>query len=274
MLIGTLLLALAAAPVTGTFGSKDVVLDIVDAYAYPSKAEFGDDEAIAVRLSTVKFDHAPLEVALDRDALLDTLAAESPSIQLELDAKGDVRGVSYYLGGGNGCGYCSTPDAPGIALKLEGGVLRGKVKITNADYSDGDGAFADLTFDLPVAAPVKTTAIGADGGEPGQAFLACQAALAKKDVALFRKDCGILEDQLSYAEQYGSLDGFWETGTYGHAALSLVDVKFTGGRATATEAELSLLAKDKDGAPHKALLRLTKTPTGWQYRKGEVEAVY
>lgn len=267
-------LLLAASPVSGTFGSKDVSVKIVDGYAYPSKAEFGDDEVIAVRLSSVPLDHAALDATLDREGLLDTQAADSPHIKLEFDRAGELRGASYYLASGNGCGYCSTPDAPGIAVKLVGNALRGTLKIRSSDHSDGSGAVADLALDLPVAPAVKAAALGADGGDPGKVFLACQAAVAKKDVAAFRRDCAILEEELSYGEQNGSLDGFWEYGVSGHPALLLRNVKFTGGRATASEAELLLNATDKDGAKHKAIVRLVKTDAGWRYRKADVEAVY
>lgn len=282
MRTGSVLVALAlVAPaasagdrVSGTFGTEKGVVEIVDAWAYPGVSEFGGEPAIILRLSTVPIDAAPLADALDPEAVLDRVAAESPSIELEFDPAGRWRGSEYYLGSGNGCGFCSSPDAPGIAVKLEGGALRGTIRVKASDHEDGKGVVADLKLDVPVAAAPRTTALPADGGEPWRGFLACRTAIEKKDVAAFKASCAIQEEALASAEYHGTLDSFWESGMYGHPALELTGLKVTGGRATAGEAEVLLAGVDRDGNRHKAVVRLTKTPAGWRYVKGDVEAVY
>jgi hypothetical protein len=257
---------------SGTFGAGDVAVEIVDAYAYPAKADFGDDEIIRVRLSTVPLDPAALDRTLDREGLLDTQAADSPSLKLDFDKSGRWTGSSYYLGSGNGCGYCSSPDAPGVAMKLEGGVLKGAIVVKASDHSDGKGVVANLKLAVPVASAVKAEPLGADGGDPGKAFTACVQATGKKDVEAFRSACGLAEDELAYHEREGSLDTFWQSGP--PEALQLVNVKVSAARALGDEAELIVTAADGDGNKKKASVFMTRTPDGWRYRKANVESVY
>lgn len=269
--------AIAAPPggATGTFSFRTATVKIVDAYAYRAAGSFGDEPVIAVRLSTVPLDHAAVDKALDRSAALAAAAAQSPSILLEFDPKGDWRGASYSLGGSNACGYCSGPmSAPGVQVKLAGGALRGPMKVKAADYGKDPSATMDLVLDVKVAEDVATTPLPAGGGEPGLALAGCLAAVQKKDVAGFRKHCAPADEPaLAEAEKGGGLDGFWEYGLYGHQALKLKTLTVKGGGVAGDQAFVVVEGKGED-ASYKGTAYLRKTATGWRFDHDALKAVY
>jgi hypothetical protein len=277
--------ALATGRAKGVFLSGGLQVEIVDAYAEVGKADFGDDQVIVVRLAAEPLDHAAIDGALDRESAFKAQAQNSPSIKLQFDQKTGVwRGSSYYLASGNGCGYCSTPNVPGARLMVEGGALKGRLQVKTSDHSDGHGAGADITFDLPIAGAAKATALAAGGGEPGQALTACVNAVAKKDTAAFRKACGFSLDSLDRAEEnakFGdprskeALETFFEWGLMGHDVFRLSGFKVTGGRALATQAELLVEGKNTEtNTSYKGRVFMKKTDAGWVYDKEDLEAVY
>jgi hypothetical protein len=272
----------AAAPrAQGVFTSGGLEVPVKDAYAHMGKADFGDDEVIVVRLSTEPLDVAALDGSLDREAAFKAQAQNSPAITLQFDkANGAWLGSSYSLASGNGCGYCSAPDVPGARLRLEGGTLKGRLLVKASDHSDGKGAGADIQFDLPVAGEAKATALGADGGDPGKALLACHAAVAKKDAAAFRTRCAIQLDVLTNAESGGgdpkeALEQFWSYGLYGYDVLRLAGLKVTAGRALATQAELLVEGRNTEtDTSYKGRVFMKKTDAGWMYEREDLDAVY
>ena len=280
----------AAAPVhavgraKGVFTSGNLKVPIVDAYAHMGQADFGDDQVVVVRLAAQPLDHAALDAALDREAAFKAQAQDSPSITLQFDPKtGAWLGTSYYLGSGNGCGYCSAPDVAGAKLKIEGGALRGRLSVKSSDYSDGKGAGGDITFDLPIAQEAKASPLGAGGGEPGRDFAACNVAVGKKDTAGFRKHCAVELDTLTRAEENAaggdpgskeSLATFFDWGLSGKDAMKLTGLKVTGGRSLGAEAEVLVEGKDSSGTIYKGKVYMKKAEAGWVYVSESLNPVY
>jgi hypothetical protein len=287
-LVPLALLAAAPAPAAGrargVFTSGELKVDVVDAYAYMGKAEFGDDQVVVVRLAAQPLDHAAIDGALDRVAAFKAQAADSPSMTLQFDPKtGAWLGSSYYLGQSQGCGYCSAPDVPGARLKLEGGALKGRLVVKASDHADGKGAGADITFDLPIAGEAKATDLGAEGGEPGRAFAACHTAVARKDTAAFRKHCALELDSLGRLEENAasgddrareSLATFFDWGLSGMQAVKLSALRITGGRSLGAEAELLVEGKDESGTTYKGRVFMKKADAGWLWASEDLSPVF
>jgi hypothetical protein len=265
----------AAGGATGTFSNQGVAVKIVDAYAYPRKASMGDDEVLALRLSTKPIDRAPLDAALDPEALLEAQLEGVPGITLEFGKDGAWQGASYYLASGNGCGWCSDGRAAAASqVRVEGGALRGTMAVAPASYMDGKGPTINLKLDVRLPPAPATTALPAGGGDPGKALLGCVGAVQKKDPAAFKQHCAE-EDvaKLANAEQGGSLDGFWEYGFYGKNALKLKTAAVSGGRATADQAELLVEGKGDDGK-YKGKVYLRKVGGAWRFDHDKLSQVY
>jgi hypothetical protein len=267
--------ALAAGGAAGSFSNQGVTLKVVDAYAYPRPASMGDDEVFALRLSSKPINRAPLDAALDPEALLEAQLADVPGVTLEFGKDGAWQGMSYSLGSGNGCGWCSYGDMGDVVqVRVEGGALRGVMKVVPASYSDGKGPAIDLKLDVKLAAPPAATSLPAGGGDPGKAMTGCLTAVQKKDPEAFKRHCAEADvAKLANAEASGSLEGFWDYGLYGRDALKLKTSTVKGGRATTDQAELLVEGKSDDGK-YRGKVYLRKVGGAWRFDHDKLKQVW
>lgn len=190
---------------SGKFASRDVSFDVSDAFAFRAPSSFGDDPVIAVAISNAGFNEDFIGRYRDRRYLLDNFFKdeETALVYFEFSAAGAYQGLSYYLGSGNGCGYCS--GGVESSVKLAGGRLVGRLAGRDAD-SQRDFA---VELDVPVASDDFGRALGAGGGEPGEAYLAYHRAVAAGDArALAGLVAGELAEKLDRAgksDQVGDL---------------------------------------------------------------------
>ena len=93
-------------------------------------------------------------------------------VYFEFRPDGSYRGLSYYFAPGNGCGFCTSEVVS--TVKLSGGKLAGALKGTEKDRP------LDVSLNVPVMSDEHGTALPADGGAPGAAYLAYHMALVKR----------------------------------------------------------------------------------------------
>ncbi len=169
--------AFAQEPATkGVFKSKSVEMPVTSAVAFHGKDLFSPErEALIVAVSNAKFVPSALEAYQDRKRAIDRRFKddETAVVYLSFTPEGKWRGLSYYFGPGNGCGFCTDDVRSGV--KLSGGRLTGQVKGSETDRS------FDVTLDVPVLSDDHGPALGDGGGDPGKAYLAYHAALVKDD---------------------------------------------------------------------------------------------
>ena len=181
---------------SGTFSSKTGDFEVVGAYAFPGKTGTDDAPGILVAVSNAGFVSDILDHYWDRQHFIDTNFAddETAVVYFQFDPQGKYRGMSYYFGSGDGCGFCFDPDVVSSA-KVSDGRIAGHVQ-----HKDPEGATFDVTFDVPVAPAGYGTALPAGGGEPGEAYSAFHAAVTAGDAAalepfLGKERQGFLHDQ-------------------------------------------------------------------------------
>lgn len=181
---------------TGSVSSKTGEFDVVGAYAFPGKTGSDDQPGILVAVSNSGFVTEILDHYWDRQHFIDTNFAddETPVVWFQFDPKGKYRGMSYYFGSGDGCGFCFDPDVDST-VKVSGGRIGGRVA-----HKDPGGATFDVTFDVPVASTDYGTALPADGGEPGEVYQAFHKAVTAGDAAalkplLGKERQGFLQDR-------------------------------------------------------------------------------
>lgn len=128
---------------------------------------------------------------------------------------------------------------------------------------DGQLYQADFTFDVAVIRPPAGVKLPADGGEPGRAFAALYAAIAKKDIDVVRahltpETLGRLEADYNTPEENRDsvLEtlGFW---------LPKKDTKVTGGESFGETAILEVEGKVYETSTGLYLIRMVKRATGW-----------
>src|SRR5262245_44733160 len=140
----------AAAGAKGTVSSKGEVYSVVDGFAFESRASFSGETAIRVRLSERALDQRRLAAVVDFVAELDRQRAGGPYVDLEFSPAGAWLGISYELRN-TVCGFCADVRASAKSqVRVEGGYLKGSLRVRPDDYRDKEGAALDLTLDLPV----------------------------------------------------------------------------------------------------------------------------
>src|SRR5215213_6798010 len=111
---------------SGEFSSGDLTVPITDAYAFEGKSSMGKEPALIIAVSNGSFNADALNGWHDRKAMIETYMknADTAIIYFERAPDGTYSGLSYYLGSGNGCGYCSGSDQKST-VALKGGRLVG-----------------------------------------------------------------------------------------------------------------------------------------------------
>lgn len=175
-LVLTLPVSADDATAKGVFKSGSVEMPVTSAFAFRGKDLLSSERpALIVAISHAKFAAPVVAVYTDRKRAIDRRFKDDETVvvYLSFTPEGAWRGMSYYFGPGNGCGFC-TGDGKS-SVKLANGKLTGSVKGAEEDRS------FDVTLDVPVASDDHGVALPADGGEPGRAYLAYHAALVKGD---------------------------------------------------------------------------------------------
>jgi hypothetical protein len=171
--------ALADETAKGKFQSQSVSFDLGGTVAFRGTSSFKPEPAIIVAVSNQGL-AAALSNYLDRRRALDTLVKDEKTalVYFEFTPEGRYRGVSYYFGSGNGCGFCSSEVAS--TVKLSNGRLAGTLKGTEKARP------FDVSIDVALMNDDHGSALPSDGGAPGKAYLAYHAALLKHDPAALR----------------------------------------------------------------------------------------
>jgi hypothetical protein len=193
----------ASGHASGEFSSGDLTVPITDAYAFRGKSSMGKEPALVIAVSNGRFNADALNGWHDRKAMIETYMknADTGIVYFELAPDGTYSGLSYYLGSGNGCGFCSGSDQKST-VALKAGRLVGTLSGT------GDERTFEVTVDVPVAPDDHGTALPG-GGEPGKVYAAYQAAAKKGDRAAVKAT--LAEDQLANwaaAEKDNGLDEY------------------------------------------------------------------
>ena len=162
---------------TGSFASQGTKLDVKSALAFHGKSFLGGDDALIVAVTNARVNAELLADFSDRRRAMEKRVKDRDTgvVYLEFRPNGSYRGVSYYFGPGNGCGFCSSEVES--TTRLAQGRIAGRLNGTES------GRPFDIVLDVPVLSDDHGAALAADGGAPGAAYLAYHAALVKGDKA-------------------------------------------------------------------------------------------
>jgi len=163
---------------SGKFASKTGEFQIVGAYALPGRVGTGNDQGVLVAVSNYGFASAIIDHYWDRQHFINKFFADDQTavVWFQFDKTGKYRGMSYYFGSGDGCGYCFDPSVAS-SVKVSNGRIAGRVQ-----HKDPKGATFDVTFDVPIAPTDYGKELPAGGGAPGQVYRAYHDAVTAANV--------------------------------------------------------------------------------------------
>ena len=166
------------AQASGSFESKDWTFKPNGAYAYPDKVGLDDEAGIVVAVSNYSFDTEYFDRYWDRGHAIETYQKDDETLiaYLQFSKGGVYKGMTYYFGSGDGCGFCFD-GAVKSNVKVEKGRIHGKVQLAG---KPGELSF-DVDFDVPVASADYGTALPGDGGDPGKTYMAYHRAIVAWD---------------------------------------------------------------------------------------------
>jgi hypothetical protein len=241
----------------GRFDSGGVAWDVNDAYAFRGKSSMGSEDVIVVAITNGGFPREVIDAWWDRKQALEQKFrgnSDTVLVYLEFSPQGEYQALSYYIGSGNGCGYCS--GGVTSTVKLVGGKLVGGLK-----YSAEDRVF-DVALDVSVASDDHGPALPAGGGDPGKVYLAYHEALKAGDTAGLKRTLdGFMLEQMAKGEKGDNMQGFlaW---LGGQRYLDTVSVD--KGFATAKTAVLLVSGSGPIGK-RQGQVSLTREKDGWRF---------
>lgn len=264
---------------SGTFAKAGDAFAVVDAYAYEGKGFFGDETVIKVRLSGVELDRKALEDALDLEGEIARQTAEDTGVvTLDVALDASWEGTAYRLPGGASCGFCSSSaQAAQSRLRIEDGMVKGKIKTKADDDPDREGLDVDLSLAVPIARPSGITELPGDGGEPAKALLACRAAIANASRDEVGQACsetiGARLDSFEDLVPEERAESRKNDLMFDFPSLALPAISIGGGRTKGDQAELNLSA-GREGETYRGSLFFRRIEGVWRIDRDKVERVW
>jgi len=244
---------------SGRFTSKDVTFEILGAYAFHGPIGIGDDKGIVVAVGDGEFAASIIDEFYDRRTFFSDLFREHPGAFFQFTDKGTYYGLSYYMGPGNGCGFCK--DNIESTVKLQNGKLVGSLK-----WKDKSRGF-NVQLDVPVATDDFGVKQGAGGGAPGTAYLAYHDALTKKDVAKLKKSMAKDHNETwAGAEKANDASGYMAYLAKSHPTAITVTNRFVKG----DHGILLLTGENKDGKIT-GEVRMRKEDGTWRFLQERIQ---
>ncbi len=165
---------------SGQFESNGRVMKVTDAYAFYGEPSLGGREkVVVVAISNQGFVKAAMDEYWDRKNALERYFKDENTglVYFEFGRDGKYRGLSYYFGPGNGCGYCADPSVQST-VRLKDGKMNGKLSFPKGNDPN---RWFEVSIDVPVSNDDHGKPQGAGGGEPGKAYLSYHGALGGRD---------------------------------------------------------------------------------------------
>ncbi len=255
---------LALADGSGTLYNEGKAITLKSAYAYRTPDPFEKNKQITrVVFADKVIDTAALKDASDRDDAIDTQLRGATRVDLNLDADGSVQNVNIRTDGSSGSqsgsGWYTLTLKHNDDKRVEGSFR------TNDEADKKSGHYYDLAFalDLP-AAPATGTALPANGGDAGKAYIAYLAALKKGDIDLLAKSMSKSRsaELLSHRSdpQFKMMFGFIQS-------QALLAPKYIKGESKGDSATLDYDGKDGEGSAMSSTVAMLREGGAWKVEK-------
>ena len=262
---------MAASSASGSFRYDELTMKVVNAYAFrEEKNDAPGTYTTYVYLTSKPIDGQAAANAFDPGRAIDEEIDDQPAGYVRLCFDPDFSECGIYfsheepLESFNTSGYGKLELASKDAKRLAGTwILAEPEEFFDKTYQ------LDLKFDAEVIAPTPGTALPADGGEPGKAYQAWLAAIAKGDFDTLRAMLGEAgdwqfpkDDEKSAKENLKYLrDG------------KPVSVKILKGEQRGDQAILTVEGVDRDDLKLRGRVLMAKGEGGWRQEQSDLDSV-
>jgi hypothetical protein len=267
-LVPFLSLAADDAQVSGKFEGTKKKFDVGGGYAYWIH-DSSDGPLIEVAVSNNSFKASYFDAWYDPRPAIDTLFVDDQTavVYFQFEPNGKYHGMSYYLGSGDGCGFCYDPKVKST-VRIAGNRAKGKLSYT------GDNRGFDITMDVPIAPKEWGKPIDKDGSDVARVFRAYNAAMDKGDQkAAFKLLDSETRDIWKTQEKKGKLDAYLDYRSE-KVHWRLKDASIVSGYVRNNQAVLLVKASSPLIDHIHGQVLLTKEDDGWKiademYQVGE-----
>lgn len=261
----------AASTASGSFRYDKLTMEVSNAYAFREEQNDAPGSfKTFVYLTSRPVDGQAAANAFDPGTAIDAEIDDQPAGYVRLCFNADY----------SECGIYFSHEEPSESFNTSG---YGKLELASKDAKHVAGSWIlaepedffdktyqfDLSFDAGVIAPTPGTALPADGGEPGKAYQAWLAAIAKGDFAALRVMLGDSgswqfpeDDEKSAKENLKYLrDG------------KPVGVKILKGEQRGDQAILMVEGVDRDDLTLRGRVLMVKGEGGWRQEQSDLDSV-
>ena len=188
---------------SGKFKGSKYSFDVGGALAYWSRsADAGP--LIEVAVSNDAFKTEAFDAFYDPKPVIDANFADEQTavVYFQFEPNGKYHGMSYYLGSGDGCGFCHDPGVKST-VRIAGQRAKGALTLS------GDNRSFGIQIDVPIAPKEWGTPLKGDGGDIGSAYRAYNSAMDSSDrKAIFDLLDADTQETWKKREKEGRLDKY------------------------------------------------------------------
>lgn len=254
---------------SGHFRKGEVRLEVKYAIAVANEEDDGGDRTF-VYLSDVPLDAAKLAGAFHASSAAEAQMGDGSAgyVRVCIDAEGGECGL-YFSHNKPTASFNSSGYGEFKLQAAPAGRVAGRWVLAEPDDFFGETYDFDLVFDAAVAPPPGKP-LPADGGEPGKAYRAWTAAVAKGDLPVLRTLVG--GDYNGWRIKSDDQDDV-------KAALkdlrdgTPVEAKVLSGRIDGDNAVLWVEGKDRDDILRRGRVLLQRDGGGWRYMEADLSNV-
>lgn len=254
---------------SGHFRKGEVRLEVKYAIAVANEEDDGGDRTF-VYLSDVPLDAAKLAGAFHASSAAEAQMGDGSAgyVRVCIDAEGGECGL-YFSHNKPTASFNSSGYGEFKLQAAPAGRVAGRWVLAEPDDFFGETYDFDLVFDAAVAPPPGKP-LPADGGEPGKAYRAWTAAVAKGDLPVLRTLVG--GDYNGWRIKSDDQDDV-------KAALkdlrdgTPVEAKVLSGRIDGDSAVLWVEGKDRDDILRRGRVLLQRDGGGWRYMEADLSNV-
>lgn len=254
---------------SGHFRKGEVRLEVKYAIAVANEEDDGGDRTF-VYLSDVPLDAAKIAGAFHASSAAEAQMGDGSAgyVRVCIDAEGGECGL-YFSHNKPNASFNSSGYGEFKLQAAPAGRVAGRWVLAEPDDFFGETYDFDLVFDAAVAPPPGKP-LPADGGEPGKAYRAWTAAVAKGDLPVLRTLVG--GDYNGWRIKSDDQDDV-------KAALkdlrdgTPVEAKVLSGRIDGDNAVLWVEGKDRDDILRRGRVLLQRDGGGWRYMEADLSNV-
>jgi len=263
------LTATAADRGSGHFRKGEVRIDVKHVIAVANEEDAVGDR-IFVYLSDIPLDATKVAAAFHAGTAVEEQLGDGSAgyVRICIDAEGGECGLYFSYNNPsasfNSSGYGELKLAP-----AQGGRIAGRWVLAEPGDFFGETYDFDLNFDVAITPPPGKP-VPADGGEPGKAYRAWTAAVAKGDLATLRALVG--RDYDAWRIKSDDQDDV-KSALKDLRDGTPVEAKILSGRIDGDNAVLWVEGKDRDDILRRGRVQLQRVDKAWRFMEADLDNV-